>query len=106
LDWDLTLNVRWEGARLFEYQPLTPAQAARLLREVSERAAQYRKELQTFSDFIQSAAEQPSESVRLDPNYKITPPPPAERPGKRKLATRYGLQPDQIQTLTAGEKDE
>jgi hypothetical protein len=68
LDQDLTLHVRWEGARRYEHHPLTPQAACRLIQEVQSRMVKYRRDIQIFSRFIEQNAEQPFENSRaLDP---------------------------------------
>ena len=67
-DQELTLHVRWEGARFHEHHPLTPRATQRLVREVLNRITKYRRELQVFSRFVVSVGEQPFEELRaLDP---------------------------------------
>lgn len=80
LDRELTLHVRWEGARMHEHWPLTPAEAVRLIREVLSRLTIYRQELNTFSRFVAEAAEQPFEAKRFDAyEEEVSVPSPALR---------------------------
>ncbi len=55
------LRIRWDGQRLEEYHPLTPRQAVNLITKVIERMAQYRIDLQTFSQFVDDTGERPPE---------------------------------------------
>ncbi len=78
LDQDLTLHVRWEGARLHQHHPLTPRAARRLMQEVVGNMSKYRRELQIFSRFIEQRAEQPFGGLRvLDPAQRENQLPPA-----------------------------
>ncbi len=81
LDQDMTLHVRWEGARIHEHHPLTPGAVNRLVKEVLRNMSKYRKDLEVFNRFIQQNAEQPFEDDRpLDPfHYKGRELPPAEK---------------------------
>ena len=68
LDQDLTLNVRWEGARMHEHHPLTPRAASRLIRDVLEHMSKYRRELGIFSRFVERYGALPFDDQRcLDP---------------------------------------
>ena len=79
LDQDLTLHVRWEGARIHEHHPLTPGAVNRLVKEVLRRMSQYRKDLEIFNRFVRQNAERPFEDDRpLDPyHFKERELPPA-----------------------------
>ncbi len=68
LDRDMTLHIRWEGARLHEHHPLTPQAARRLIEEVLGYMTKYRRELKVFSRFIGEWGEQPFDDPRaMDP---------------------------------------
>jgi hypothetical protein len=77
LDRDLTLHLRWEGARRHKHWPLTPRAAAGLIRDVLSRMTAYRKDMQDFSRFIERVAEQPFEDPRYDAVTKDVSPKPA-----------------------------
>jgi len=81
LDQDMTLHVRWEGARIHEHHPLTPGAVNRLVKEVLRNMSKYRKDLEIFNRFVRQNAEQPFEDDRpLDPfRFKERELPPAER---------------------------
>jgi len=81
LDQDLTLHVRWEGARIHEHHPLTPGAVNRLVKEVLRNMSKYRKDLEIFNRFVRQTAEQPFEDDRpLDPyHFKERELPPAEK---------------------------
>ena len=64
LDRDMTLHIRWEGARMHEHHPLTPGAVRRLMKEVFTRMTKYRRELQVFSKFVDENAEQPFDDPR------------------------------------------
>ena len=57
------LRIRWRGARLEEYHPLTPKQAQRLIAHVVGYLAKYRDHLQVFSRFVESVGEVPEVDV-------------------------------------------
>jgi hypothetical protein len=68
VDQDLTIHVRWKGARFHEHHPLTPREAQQLIRESLGYMKKYRRELQIFSRFIGEMGEQPFDDPRpLDP---------------------------------------
>ena len=68
LDQDMTLHIRWEGARMHEHHPLTPGAVRRLIKEVLRYMTQYRRELKVLARFIDGFAEMPFEDDRpLDP---------------------------------------
>ena len=64
LDTDMTLHVRWEGARFYGHHPLTPRAAQRLIQEVLGYMSQYRRELKVFSRFIEQVGEEPFDDPR------------------------------------------
>jgi hypothetical protein len=72
LDRDLTLHVRWVGARMHEHRPLTPGGARRLVREVLNRMTKYRRDLQVFARFVDQEAEQPFDDPRFPDPIRIS----------------------------------
>jgi len=86
LDRDMTLHVRWEGARVHEHHPLTPRATQGLIREILRYMTKYRRELQVFSGFVGSCAEQPFDDPRaLDPvRFKDKPLPAAPKEKEKK----------------------
>lgn len=66
LDQNLTVHVRWEGARMHEHLSLTSKATSRLIKEVLRNMTVYRREINVFSRFIEDFAEQPFENPRYD----------------------------------------
>lgn len=66
IDQELTIHVRWEGARLAEHHPLTVGATRQLIREVMRNMARYRRELRVYSRFIEGYAEEPFEDQRYE----------------------------------------
>ncbi len=69
---DMIMRIRWEGSRVGEYHPLSPAAAGQLLREVQEVMTKYRREVKVFETFVRQSAEMPmEEGMRpMDPVYR------------------------------------
>jgi len=49
---NLTVRIRWEGARLGEWISPSPVEIRRLIREVKRKMTDYRKQLDIYSNFI------------------------------------------------------
>lgn len=74
LDENMVTRITWEGSRMEEYQPLNPAAAGQLLKEVCDRIIKYRRDLQGFEAFIREWGEKP-----FDEPQPLDPPPYAVR---------------------------
>jgi hypothetical protein len=59
LDPDQVVSVRWEGAQLEDYQPLTSKAASRLIRECLTKMSDYRRDLTILEGFVVAEAEDP-----------------------------------------------
>lgn len=75
LDMDFTIHVRWEGARRNEWLSLTPGGTRRLVREVLRNLTKYRRDLQTYGQFLDRVAEQPFDDPRSDDSSSRREPP-------------------------------
>lgn len=66
LDRDMTLHVRWEGARLLEWHSITPGESRRIVASVLRNLEKYREEIKAFGRFVDERAEMPFEDPRYD----------------------------------------
>ena len=67
LDRDMTLHVKWEGARLSEWNSITPGECRRIVASVLHYLSSYREELRAFSRFVDAHAEMPFDDPRFEP---------------------------------------
>ncbi len=75
VDQDLTIHIRWEGARLAEHHPLTVGATRQLIREVMRNMARYRRELGVYGRFIETYAEEPFDDQRYE-SFRLPKKPP------------------------------
>lgn len=64
LDQNMTIHVRWQGELMSVHCPLTKRATLHLIREVFERMNKYRRQLKTYSDFIDTWSEEPLNNKR------------------------------------------
>ncbi len=92
LDQSMTLHIRWEGSRMHEHLPLTPRATRRLVLEVLDRMAKYRREIKVFSTFIERWAEEPFDDARY---------PDPVRWKKKEMPTAARIEEEQAQEVIA-----
>jgi len=66
IDQDVTMYARWEGERLERHQPLSKGAVRQLLREVTQRMKDYRRDLEIYGRFIESQGEEPFGGSRYE----------------------------------------
>ena len=91
MDTDTVMNVRWEGARQDEHHPLTPGACRRLFKECIRNMKKYRKDLNSFSRFVDDEAEFPfwdprEDSLTRDREEKPAPSTEEEEQGEEIIA--------------------
>ena len=79
VDQDLTIHVRWEGARMAEHYPLTKGATRRLIREVLRKMKEYRRDVEVYARFIEHHAEEPLDDERYEAIRGTKDPPLAEK---------------------------
>jgi len=82
MDMDTVMHVRWEGARQDEHHPLNPGACRRLFKECIRNMKKYRKDLDTYSRFVDREAEVPFWNPREDSLTKDRPEKPAPSLGE------------------------
>jgi hypothetical protein len=102
VDADLTIHVRWEGTRLAEHHPLTREAAQHLVREVLRNMKAYRRELEVYSRFLGSWAEQPLGDKRYElPRWPTEPPKAWQEEAEDTVTEVTAIVPLELEELTA-----
>lgn len=77
MDEDTVMHIRWEGALQDEHRPLNPGACRRIFKECIRNMKKYRKDIDTFSRFVDKEAEVPFWDPREDSLSKDRPEKPA-----------------------------
>lgn len=88
LDVENTIQLRWENARLMTWMSPTPGEFRTIVSYAMKKIQQYRRDLETFGDFVDRVAENPF----LDPIFDDGEVPKAGVAEKRETASN-GLVP-------------
>lgn len=110
MDEDTVMHIRWEGALQDEYNPLNPGACRRVFKECIRNMKKYRKDLDTFSRFVDKEAEVPFWDPRTDSLTKDQPEKPApaskEGSGQEEISAILGPEDKLIQGKVADSLEE
>lgn len=81
LDLDQTIHLRWENARLSPWMSPTPGEFRRIISYSLEKLQKYKRDLQTFGNFVDQVAEEPFQDPIFDEGDASAKPKTAEKKG-------------------------
>lgn len=99
LDVENTIQLRWENARLQVWMSPTPGEFRVLVAYALKQMQQYRRDLQTFGNFVDRVAEAPFQDPIFD-DTEAAKPKVAE---KREIDSKTGISPGRFPFTAGGE---